>query len=665
MLQKKNVKFLISFSLIYFLPFVLFSDDIKDAEKYYKSLDYKYALEIYEKIMKANPKMEIAERIANCYRFINNTEAAEIWYKKTLTYVDAPVENYRYLADALKQNGKFEEAANNYKTWGELKKEKAKEAEVLANACLTAKLWTENPDIGSLVENEITFNSENSDFCPVTFGDNMLIVSDRWPAKNKPNTNHDKKNVYGWTGNPFLKIYNFNKATNQTAYLDNMINSGYHNGPMVLNATLDTLIFTRSFMPSKALRKNNQPGRKYLMLAVKKADKWAVIETLPFNAEGKFSVQHPALSPDGQILYFASDMPGGYGGVDIYFSEKQKNGSWSKPVNCGDKINTIEDDVFPSVRNDGKFFYSTKGNIGMGGLDIFSAIGERNNFTAIENLRSPMNSPKDDFGIVFITDKTGYLSSNRNGGVGLDDIYRFKTGIKAEPKSKEKIFAVNGSVVEKGTNSPIQGMEIILFNKDSGQEVKTTTNTEGKFEFTLAPETNYAVKGKTELFFTTQEGNISTKDLQESTIFNVRFELEKSKDAFTIRLNNIYYDFNKWNIRQDAVSDLNKVNQFMKSMPNIKIEMVAHTDARGKAAYNLELSNKRAESAKNYLIEAGISTERLSAVGKGETELLNQCSDGVKCTAAQHQFNRRTEFKIIKFNPVASIFKPNHLLAKK
>ena len=649
MVLKKLFRILTLFLVIYLVPSVLFSDDIKEADKLYRQLDYKYALEIYEKIMNESPSIDVAQKIANCYRYINNTEAAEVWYKKALSYPEAATDNYKFLAEALKQNGKFDEAATNYKIWGQKNPSMASEAAKQANICEVAKTWTENPDVGALVQNEIALNSENSDFSPAQFGSDILLISDRWQKDKK------KEEVYGWTGNPYLKIYSAN-SSKEVSILKGSINTGFHSGPLAVYPSLDTLIFTRAVLPAKK-SKLGEAGKQYLLMAIKKDGEWIAKEQLQFNGEGLFSVQHPALSPDGKVLYFASDMPDGLGGMDLYFSEKLANGSWTQPQNCGNEINTPQDDVFPTVRADGKFYFASKGHIGMGGLDIFSAIGEKNKFAEVENLRAPLNSPKDDFGVVFNADnKTGYLSSNRAGGVGLDDIYRFTTGIKAEPKNQQ-ILAVNGLVMEKDTKSPIGGLEVLLINKNTGTETKVLSDSEGKFSFTLEKETDYTVKGNPLQYFTSQSGEISTKGANQSTIYDIKFELERSKDVFTIKLNNIFYDFNKWNIRKDAFEDLKKVSAFMANMPNVNMELVAHTDSRGSAAYNQHLSEKRAESALNYLVKEGVSPQRLQAIGKGETELLNQCSDGVKCTVAQHQLNRRTEFKIVKVTPVMAMNK--------
>lgn len=649
MLIKKLLRVFSLFLFFYFLPFVLFSDDIKKADKLYQQLDYKYALEIYEKIMRNNPSLAVAERIANCYRFINNTEASEIWYKKVLEYPDATIFNYKYCADALKQNGKFDEATLYYLQWGAKDSKYTEEAQRQVNMCDVAKTWTLNPDIGAKVENEIIFNSENSDFSPVLYGNEILFTSDRWQKEKRA------EKIYGWTGNPYLKIYQTSITNPQIILLKGNINKDFHSGSLAVYPSLDTLIFTRTVPPGNKKDELNKVGKQSLILAVKKDDKWVEKVKLGFKLENQISVQHPALSPDGKILYFSSDMPGGFGGMDLYFSEKQADGSWSKPENCGKTVNTPQDEAFPSVRADGKFFFASKGHIGMGGFDIFSTDGQKNNFTNVENLRAPLNSPKDDFGIVFNKDlKTGYLSSNRIGGVGMDDIYRFTIGIKAEPK-KELIFAVNGLVVEKGSNIPLAGIEVVLYNKNNGSETKIVSDADGKFSFNLDKETDYLIKGNPMQYFTTQSGEISTKEAKQSTIFDIKFELERSKDVFTVKLNNIFYDFNKWNIRADAIPDLNKVNSFMAEMPNVGLQLIAHTDSRGTADYNMKLSENRANSAKEFLINAGTAQDRLTAIGKGETELLNQCADGVKCTEAQHQLNRRTEFKIVKVIPIMAL----------
>lgn len=637
-------------TLIFFFPRNIFSDDIKKADKYYERYDYKLAVEIYEKVMEKNPSLETAQKLANCYRFINDSEEAEKAYARVLTFPGFDPVNYKYYAEALKQNGKFEMAKQSFLLYKKNFSALAAAAERMANACDAARIWAENPEPNVSITAENILNSPYSEFSPVKINNQLYFVSDRWFVDN----GSDKKSeVYGWTGNPYLKMYQMDLSSSRINILSQTINSEYHNGPAVFTASGDTMYLTRTDLPDKKKRKKDITViKKTIWMSVKKGNEWGKPMELPFNNAGEFSVQHPAVSPDGSILYFASDMPGGAGGMDIYAVKKQPDGSWSVPVNCGPSINSPEDDVFPSVRSDGRFYFASKGHIGMGGLDIFTAAGSYNTFDTAENLKAPMNSPKDDFGIWFDDMFNGYISSNRNGGKGLDDIYRFKI----EPAAPaEPVYAIEGQVVDKQTGAPLTNINIILLNKATGERTSTASDPMGKFHFDLQPGMDYVVSGDKDKYYSRQEGEISTKQLNESTIFSVRFELERSDEAYLVKLDNIYYDFDKWNIRPDAVDELNRVVSFMNTMPNVNIELRAHTDSRGPAVYNLWLSQKRAESASTYLKNQGVPGSRLSAVGLGETQLLNRCSDGVKCTAAEHQANRRTEFKVVKVDPVLTM----------
>ncbi|HEY0896592.1 MAG TPA: OmpA family protein, partial [Sphingobacteriaceae bacterium] len=429
-----------------------------------------------------------------------------------------------------------------------------------------------------------------------------------------------------------------------------------HNGPAVFTASSDTVFFTRADRSTAERSKGVTISRKSVYYSVRSNGKWSEPEKLPFNASGSYSVQHPALSPDGRILYFASDMPGGMGGMDLYASMKQTDGTWGAPVNCGANVNSEQDDVFPYVRKDGHLFFASKGHIGMGGLDLFTATGAFNDFTPAENLKSPINSTRDDFGVLYLDEFSGYVSSNRNGGKGLDDIYRFTITPPAESPERlaRTFFAVDGQVTDKASGAPFPGIRVILVNKQTGAEQSGRSDENGRFRFDLEPEMDYLIRGDNERYFSRQEGQISTRGVSESTVFNVKFELERSQDQLLVRLNNIYYDFDKWNIRKDAFRELDRVVTFMNNLPDVKIELRAHTDSRGPAVYNQWLSQKRAESAMAYLKKHQVQAGRLSSVGLGESELLNRCADGSACSRKEHQLNRRTEFKVIKVEPVLS-----------
>lgn len=636
-------------------PGNIFSDNIEKADYYYQKYDYKLALDIYEKVYKKKPSVGLAEKIANCYRFINNSEEAEKAYKRVLNYTGFDPINYKYYADALKQNAKFDEARTNYLLYADKASGKREEGTRLANSADVAKMWGENPDKNVKIENVAYLNSSNSEFSPIGYLAGLVFTSDRWFVKDEKGSKN--KEVFGWTGNPYLKLYYIPKldGKSQINFLDPTLNEEFHNGPAVFSTDAKEIFFTRTETPKSSQDKKAPVITKKLFHSVKSGTTWSKPTPMPFN-NSTYSVQHPALSTDGGILYFASDMPGGLGGMDIYASKKNADGSWGTPVNCGPNINTNEDDVFPVVRKDGRFYFASKGHVGMGGLDLFTSEGSFDKFSLAENLKAPINSTKDDFGVYFNDEKSGFVSSNRAGGKGMDDIYSFEirpaSETPAEPEKRDSlsapIFAVEGIVVDKATKQPLPNTEIVLVNKNTSEQTSTFSDAEGRFDFNLARETQYVISGNREKYYSRKEGTLSTVGLKESTIFNVRFELERSQDAYIVRLDNIYYDFNKWYIRKESHRNLNKVVAFLNKISTSKIQLRSHTDSRGVAVYNQWLSQKRAQSAVNYLVSKGVASSRLSAVGLGETELLNKCSDGIKCSREQHQLNRRTEFKILK-----------------
>ncbi len=650
--MKKLLRFSICLVLAtcIFKPVNLKSNDLAKANKYYDRYDYHFAIEIYEKIMRKKPSLEVAQKLANAYRFVNNLDAAEAAYAKVLTFTGSDPINYVYYADILKQKAKFAQAKQSYLLYGQRVPEKADFALKQANNCDVAEQWLQNPDFSFVIENESAFNSDKSDFSPVVFNNGFLFVSDRmFTAKEEKSSK-----IYGWTGNAYLKIYQAERTGNSVESfklgLMSELNDQYHNGPVIVSRDGNTLFFTKAGLNQDIRPKKVKKGilHKTIYISQNNNGAWSKPQPFAHNNIYKYSVQHPALSADENILYFASDMPGGFGGMDLYYSEKI-NGSWSVPVNCGNKINTSEDEVFPYLRDDDKLYFSSRGHLTIGGLDIFSAEGQKNVWTEPENLKAPINSSRDDFGIVFLEGhQSGYLSSNRIGGKGDDDIYRFNI------RKAEQFYTVEGKIEDKKTGQPLGGLNIYLINKNTDAVKSVVSAADGTFRFDLDQETDYVLRGDMDKFFAKQEGDISTKGLKEFTVFNVKFEIEKGEDAYLVRLNNIHYDFDKYNIRKDAEPELSRVAEFMKNVPEAQVELRAHTDSRGTEKYNMALSEKRAMSAKKYLSNQGIGDNRLLAKGFGETELLNKCSNRTDCTKEEHQLNRRTEFKVVKINPTLS-----------
>lgn len=669
---------------VFFPPQNVFSDDIAKADKYYERLDYHYAIKIYEKIMQRKPSVEVAQKLANCYRYINDSELSEQAFAKVLTYSGFDPINYKYYADALKQNGKFQEAKENYLLYGERVPEQSVAAKQMADACDVAGVWAANPNPGIQVESESQINSNYAEFAPVKFNDGFVFVSDRFESSLI------KRKIYGWTGNSYLKLYktDSNRSVSTLSLLPKPINNEFHNGPAIFTQDNKEIYFTRTNLIKVKKSKSPQIGKKFIYHSVRSGDSWS--EPIALSISVDANVQHPALSVDGNILYFASNMSDGFGGMDIYAVKKQEDGSWGTPVNCGESINTAEDEVFPTVRYDGKFYFSSKGHLGMGGLDVFSAQGSYNTFSDVQNLKAPMNSTKDDFGILFLKDDAGLISSNRNGGQGLDDIYRFQTIVattaSSSPTTTNTDSINNSTPVDNSNNSspnsttnninnngtnvnapnkvipllaiegiitdqsgvPIKDVKIHLINNTTDRKKTVLSDALGKFYYQLESEMEYTVQGDANKSFADPEVEISTKNITESTVYNVKFQLKNPEEEGLFTLNNIYYNFNKWNLRPDALFELNKLVNVIQKQPEVVVEIRSHTDVRGTSSYNLWLSQKRAQSVITYLKKKGVSAKQLKALGFGETEVVNRCKEGVDCTEADHQLNRRTEFKIIK-----------------
>ncbi len=521
--------------------------------------------------------------------------------------------------------------------------------------------WMNNPEFFDIT-NAQQFNSENSDFGLVPFNDGYFFTSDRKIA----GVSYSEDQIYGWTGNPYLKMFIVESSDSYDVNSFNDLNYKYHNGPGIYSSADKKFYYTRTKMvrvkkspinPDPTSWHDNSTAYEYTnRLEIYIADfnngKWQNIRAFPYNNSEFYNVGHPAISSDGSLLYFVSDMPGGFGSSDIYYCEKQTDGSWGIPKNAGSKINSEGKEVFPYISDDGTFYFSSDGHPGMGGLDIFSAKGDRNSWTIPQNLKSPMNSPKDDFSVYYtVPGKEGFFASNRDGGMGSDDIYSFKfsppVNLVIAISAKEKI----------DNNTPLKDLknvDVKLINNETLKEINTMTDDYGKSFVSGDCNSEYNISGTKDDYFTATavvKTNCSTK---HDTLF-VELVLEKIVLNKPIVLRDIYYDFDKWNIRPDAAVELDKLVKILLDNPGINIELGSHTDSRGTAEYNRILSQKRAESAVAYIVSKGIDKSRIVAKGYGESVLVNNCSDGVVCTQQEHQMNRRTEFKVTSIKTQASI----------
>ncbi|MFM7078208.1 MAG: OmpA family protein, partial [Bacteroidota bacterium] len=473
-----------------------------------------------------------------------------------------------------------------------------------------------------------SLNTANADFSPSKFADGFVFVSSRERGGLKEKT-------HTWTGDPFLSLFyakgNPNSNPNISPFAEEL-RSEYNDGPVAFGPKGDEMFLTRN--NSKLPFRNDKTSRLKIIFSKLVDGKWSDPIDLPFN-RAQYNTAHACLSQDGKRLYFSSDMPGGNGGMDLYYADRDGL-VWSEPVNLGKKINTAGNDVFPYIAPDGKLYFSSDGWPGLGGLDVFKVQLENQTENPV-NAGYPINTHKDDFGIWISADQTqGFISSNRKGGKGDDDIWSIDFVNK---------ITIYGIVAEKETLIPIPNATVYL--KDSlGNVVGTdVTDEQGGYSIKGDFNMNYVVSTNPDGYFAGSE-SFSTIGVTNDSI-RVDILLEKIVINKPIVLENIYYDFDKWNIRPDAAIELDKLVKILKDNPTIVIELGSHTDSRASDAYNIILSDRRAKSAVEYIVKiGGIDASRITGKGYGETVLVNRCKNNIPCTAAEHQQNRRTEFKV-------------------
>ncbi|MDQ3292459.1 MAG: OmpA family protein [Bacteroidota bacterium] len=629
---------------------------LKEADALFNQSQYALALPAYQKLLKdQKPTLYLTQRIAECYRRLNNSKEAEQWYNRVIQFPEFNPEALRFAADATRKNGKYDRAKQLYEQFGQRVPAQANFASLLAAGCDSAQLWLIKPQPYELQKPE-NINSQNSDFSPVLYQNNLFFTSDRSvPKSNK---------ISGWTGNPFPKIYSAPKQTNgqfgTPVALGSPINNQFHNGSVSFSPDGQTMYFTRINQAKIEIKDSNTDpfswvkfdspkpsvNRLEIYVSRKEGDNWGEPKPFAYNKANAYSVGHPAISPDGNILYFVSDMPGGFGDTDIYYCSRQADGSWSKPVNAGKEINTVGKEMFPVVAVSDKLYFSSEGHPGMGGLDIFSAEGKGATWRNVQNLRYPLNSSADDFGIVFDeTKEAGFLSSNRNSDNGTDDIYAFKL--------VRKPCLVAGRVIErvqqpKGgfTEKPIAGARLRLYLAGDTTASNLYSDAQGNFTLPVKTGLTYTLQANKEGFLV-KSTDLTPDCPPEVDQVKLTVILDRNTLNNTIILENIYYDFDKYEIRSEAMPELDKLVRILQDNPTIRIELGSHTDSRQTKEYNQKLSQLRAEAAVNYIISRGIDPSRLIAKGYGETQLLNGCKDGVSCSELEHQINRRTEVKIL------------------
>jgi outer membrane protein OmpA-like peptidoglycan-associated protein/tetratricopeptide (TPR) repeat protein len=613
---------------------------IYKAQKQMDKYNYAKAIEILKKAEQKEKTHDAAvPMLAECYRQQHDMLNAKSKYAEAVALPGAKAEDYLYYAQALQADGDYTQAREMFLKYSKKKPSDPKGKLYVAHCDSVLGPWKSLKP-----ENEVklvsAINTEQSEFGPAIYNGDLVFASDfsNTPAEGKP---------YGWTGRGYLNIMKSSPQTagdywgnmGATTGFDSKLNQAYHDGPAAFSADGNSIYFTRSFF-GKAKREGIYKTNLLKIYYAQKVDgKWGEVKPFFLNSLD-FSVGHPTLSSDGQTLYFVSDMPGGIGGTDIWMC-KREGENWSKPLNLGKVVNTAEDEMFPTMNSDGVLYFSSNGHAGYGSLDIFSTKSDNGNWTTPKNLQTPVNGAFDDFAVAFALDhKIGFFSSNRPGGVGSDDIYAFRALPAPLPAF------ISGFVKDKNTLQPIAGATVFVYEPKSGKVKVLKTDANGMYKVLVDKPEQYVVKGMM-INFIADCSPFPLAELKPGTTSMAPRDLllDKLMINKTFSIENIYYDFDKYNIRKDAQPQLDDLVRIMKENP-VSVELGSHTDCRGSFAYNDKLSQRRAESAVNYIVKAGIEKERIAAKGYGENQLVNKCSNGVRCTSAEHQANRRTEFKV-------------------
>ncbi len=506
-----------------------------------------------------------------------------------------------------------------------------------------------------VIRNLDTINTKFSDFGTAFYDANSIIFSS---ARKDMNVSRKK-----WKGNdePFLELYKGtilpNGSVYNQEYFSKAINSKYHESNAVFTKDKSKVYFSRSNYNNKKLKANKEGVNliQLYMADVSSNGDWQNIRPMPFNSD-EYQTGHPTLNSTDDTLIFVSDMPGGLGGTDIWMVRINEDDSFGTPINMGAPINSISKEMFPFVASDSKFVFASDRVGGFGGLDIYEAVATSDfNYEEVNRLPEPINSSADDFGYIAKEEGlSGYFSSNRPGGKGSDDIYYFTRRMPEIIVEEVKPCApkTDGQVKEKFTGKIVSGALVELYNADTNELLNSVTvDDSGTFIFDLECNTKYKLVGVKKYYktgyalFETQQGDMSVP-----LILEVESEFKEVGDKQIIRINPIYFDYDKDVIRPDAALELDKVVDIMRKYPSLKVEGQSHTDSRGRDSYNLSLSSRRAKSTVDYIIRKGISPSRIYARGYGETQLNNRCSNGVKCSDVEHQQNRRTDFVVFLNN---------------
>ena len=647
------------------LSFSVFSQQGKQkrADTLFNKFSFVKAAKLYTELLQDNYNRDYATRkLADSYAFLRDPRNASRFYKSVVKQKNVPLEYYYKYAQSLRGMKKYDES----QIW--LKRYKDSGGVVNANDF--------SKDINFITSvfgakqqyflDRVRFNSKYSDFGAIEHDGKVYFASAR-------DEGVAIKRLYGWNEQPFLDIY-VTKAgsksnVDHTAKLPGDVNSIYHDGPVTITKDGKTMYFSRNnFKDNIEIKDKKGLTNMKIYRATFVDSLWTNVEDLSINGDN-FSTQHAALNADDTKLYFTSDRPGTIGGSDIWTVDIAQDGTLGNIENLGDIINTESAEGFPFVNNEGVLFFSSDGHTGLGLLDIFATIkgDDEVSIADVINLGVPVNSNKDDFAFTMNQNGiTGYFASNRQGGLGSDDIYAFH---------REPVLHVEGVVTDAINTNPIVAAKITLFDDQGNQVAYMETDENGYYQINIDRNKDYKIVANQDKYiedyreFTSKNiqtelititGNLLLNPVQnvvklaELNTNNLDYENNlMGNDSTSVKnaqLKPIYFDFEKFNIRKEYALELDKIVKLMTDdYPEMVIRIEAHTDSRGTFEYNDILSTNRAKSTYNYLISKGVNSSNITEYkGYGERRLINECADGVACDEAKHQLNRRTQFIVVQ-----------------
>ncbi|WP_418639639.1 OmpA family protein [Winogradskyella sp.] len=596
------------------------------ADKLYEGYQYVDAIEAYLEVVDDNDAdTYVYKQLADSYYHLFNIKEASKWYKKALETTQDAETYFRY-AQVLKSEGKYNQANTQMDKFAKLAPKDQRAQAHLANPNYIPQL----ADITKTFEVEdITINdAEHSDFGAVLSNDNILYFVSTRKTSGKEDA---------WTNQPYLDIYKSTRDEKGNLSVPEEVselNTMYHDGPLTISADGKTMYFSRDGHSDGTYKKLKSKRVKVAQQGIYKATmvdgKWGIIEALPINSI-EYTVSHPSISKDGKTLYFASNMPNGFGDSDIW-KISVSGDTYGEPVNLGPKVNTSGKEGFPYISENNILYFASSGHQGYGGLDIFKF--DLNKKETSVNLGKVINTNRDDFAFgVNNTLKVGYFSSNKSG---VDNIY------KAIPICQFKTIVF---VKDQDTNAILLGASVTILDAENNTIASHSTNVKEITSFNVSCDNNYTITVSKE-GYETASFKVATSEGEDVTVNTDLKPINEMITETEVKLNNIYFEFNKSNITNQGALELDKLVSIMKDHPNMKILVRSHTDSKGKAAYNLKLSEKRAQSTMQYLISKGIHKQRLSAKGMGDTEPKIDCKS--HCTEDDDAQNRRSEFLIIK-----------------